>query len=359
MKLIELHILQSYPVSCLNRDDVGAPKSAVFGGANRARVSSQCLKRAIRQHIGWYLNKELFNGVRTRRLAESVRDVLVEDHNLPEERALEMACALAGTLNKKDGAALPTKDPKMETLFFTSPAQNKALAKLAVEEWDEKKEIKADKKKVVKAVKEATGMDGADVSLFGRMVAADSSLTVEGAAMFSHAISTHKTDNDIDFFSAVGEYKDEDKTDSGADHIGTLEFTSAVYYRYSAVNLDLLADNDHLGGLGLDQRKAVIDASIRATLMAVPGARHNSMNANTLPSYALGIYKDRGQPIQLVNAFEKPVRSANGIADESWERMKEHHGQLKETWDIETETEVVLPDDGLKKFCADLTKHVI
>ena len=40
MKLIELHILQSFPVSCLNRDDVGAPKTATFGGATRARISS-------------------------------------------------------------------------------------------------------------------------------------------------------------------------------------------------------------------------------------------------------------------------------------------------------------------------------
>lgn len=47
MKLIELHILQSFPVSCLNRDDVGSPKTAVFGGVNRARLSSQSLKRAI------------------------------------------------------------------------------------------------------------------------------------------------------------------------------------------------------------------------------------------------------------------------------------------------------------------------
>ncbi len=50
MKLIELHILQSFPVSCLNRDDVGSPKTATFGGVNRARISSQCLKRAIRLH---------------------------------------------------------------------------------------------------------------------------------------------------------------------------------------------------------------------------------------------------------------------------------------------------------------------
>jgi CRISPR system Cascade subunit CasC len=49
MKLIELHILQSFPVSCLNRDDLNTPKTATFGGVQRARVSSQCWKRAIRE----------------------------------------------------------------------------------------------------------------------------------------------------------------------------------------------------------------------------------------------------------------------------------------------------------------------
>ena len=45
---IEFHILQSFPVTCLNRDDVGAPKTAVVGGVTRARVSSQCWKRQVR-----------------------------------------------------------------------------------------------------------------------------------------------------------------------------------------------------------------------------------------------------------------------------------------------------------------------
>ena len=45
---IEFHILQSFPVTCLNRDDVGAPKSAIVGGVPRARVSSQCWKRQVR-----------------------------------------------------------------------------------------------------------------------------------------------------------------------------------------------------------------------------------------------------------------------------------------------------------------------
>src|SRR5690606_30766539 len=45
---IEYHILQSFPVTCLNRDDVGSPKTAVVGGVTRARVSSQCWKRQVR-----------------------------------------------------------------------------------------------------------------------------------------------------------------------------------------------------------------------------------------------------------------------------------------------------------------------
>ena len=80
------------------------------------------------------------------------------------------------------------------------------------------------------------------------------SLTLEGAAMFSHALSTHKTENDLDFFSAVDDRKPKGD-DAGAGMIGTLEFNSAVYYRYAAVNLDLLADADHLGTLTADERK--------------------------------------------------------------------------------------------------------
>ena len=45
---VELHLLQNFAPSNLNRDDTGAPKDCEFGGYRRARISSQCLKRAIR-----------------------------------------------------------------------------------------------------------------------------------------------------------------------------------------------------------------------------------------------------------------------------------------------------------------------
>ena len=101
---------------------------------------------------------------------------------------------------------------------------------------------------VRKAFKEGSlSKDAADIALFGRMVANDHSLTVEAASMFSHALSTHKVDNEIDFFAAVDDLQP--KEESGAGMTSTLEFNSATYYRFAAVNLDMLADKDHLGAL--------------------------------------------------------------------------------------------------------------
>jgi CRISPR system Cascade subunit CasC len=318
MKLIELHILQSFPVSCLNRDDVGAPKTATFGGVTRARISSQCLKRAIREFAKSEYPRGRFTGIRTKLIATEIQKALTDLHQVPEHRALEMACAVAGLLNKKEGKPLPTDDPELETLFFASPSQLTAMADLAFKEFGANGEIKADKKKFVKACRDVGVHDAADIALFGRMVAADASLTLEGAAMFSHALSTHRADNDIDFFSAIDEKKDKAE-DAGAGMIGTLEFTSACYYRYAGLNLTLLENETHLGKLSTQDRKDVVDAFLRASILAVPGARRNSMNSNTGPAFVLGLFKDKGQPLQLINAFEKPIRACgnNGLIQPS------------------------------------------
>ena len=63
MKHLELHIIQSVPVACLNRDDLNSPKTAIFGGVQRARVSSQSWKRAIRE----LAEEDFFSAQRARR----------------------------------------------------------------------------------------------------------------------------------------------------------------------------------------------------------------------------------------------------------------------------------------------------
>lgn len=351
MKLIELHILQSFPVSCLNRDDLGAPKTATFGGTIRARISSQCLKRAIREQAKVLL-PSLFQGNRSRLIITPLVKEL-EKNGLAETPAVELAKRVGDYLATLDDAAAKKGELKVKTLMFLSPAEIAALGKELAKTVTKDPKAKIEKV-VAKACKSAALKDAADIAIFGRMVASDHSLTLEGAGMFSHALSTHKADNDLDFFAAVDDLQSQDE--AGAGMTGTLEFTSATYYRYAALNLGLL--KQHLVALSDNELKKVLDAFLRAAVLAVPGARKNSMNANTLPAYVLGIVKDKGQPIQLINAFEKPVVAKNGITDTSVVALKEHYAQLKRTWNIETAVEVAIPDVDLDTFCKEITSHV-
>jgi CRISPR system Cascade subunit CasC len=209
---------------------------------------------------------------------------------------------------------------------------------------------------IAKAIKAAKLNDAADIALFGRMVANDPSLGVEAATMFSHALSTHKADNEIDYFAAVDDLQPSEET--GAGMTSTLEFNSATYYRFAALNLDMLKDDDHLGDLTADQRQAVVRTFVEATIKAIPGARKNTMNANTLPVFVLGVIREKGHPIQLVNAFETPVRSSQGYAQESVTRLKAEYEKLKSTWGIEAILEAAIPDVNWNTFVDEVVKHV-
>jgi len=388
MKLIELHILQSFPVSCLNRDDVGSPKSAVFGGVQRARLSSQCLKRAARLDFNQEQYANPLHTKRTKLAHEDLCEMLVRG-GIGKESAAILALDALSRLVDKAGAAKAKTDKNgrlnMPALIWLSPAQLKSAADAiltnqeAIEkavkasqngekkaEKETEKLLKKALEPVAKAIREAGISDAADIALFGRMVANEPSLNVEGAAMFAHALSTHKVANEVDFYSAVDDGKQQsidhgadENDEAGAGMIGTLEFTSATYYRYAAINLEMLFDAAHLEKISepLDRRKLVKNF-INALLTAVPGARKNSMNAATLPFEVLGIVKEKGQPIQLVNAFETPVRaSGGGLNAASLEAMKAELEKLTKTWAIQ-QNEFWLSEVGINSFLENLTSHV-
>lgn len=345
MKHLELHIIQSVPVACLNRDDLNSPKTAVFGGVQRARVSSQSWKRAIRE-MAKELSPEQFKGERTKLMyAPLVEQMKLS--GLSEAEADDGAKQIVEALVKIDAKS---KDKvRSSTLYFMSPLELETLAKSYAENRDVKKALKAVDAKSLK--------DAADISIFGRMVANDHSLTIEAASMFSHALSTHRADNEIDFFAAVDDLQT--KEESGAGHPGTLEFNSATYYRFAALNLDMLADADHLGSMSSDERQSVVKTFIEATIAAIPGARKNTMNGNTLPVYVLGIVREQGHPIQLINAFESPIRSNQGYASKSIELLKAEYAKLKDTWGVDAIFEQAIPDVGLKPFVEGMVAHVI
>jgi CRISPR system Cascade subunit CasC len=373
MKVLELHILQSFPVTCLNRDDVGSPKSAVFGGVPRARVSSQSWKRAQRTMMHDLCGNH-FAANRTRFLVRELEtaflDRLGETEDGREKKARLLAVAAADAIGKLDD---PEKG-NVKTLLFFSPDELQGVVSemLSIDfgddlevaygdEEDKKKHTKALKsveEKAKKAVKAFGGKvkDAADIAVFGRMVADDHSLMVEGAAMFSHALSTHKVSNEIDFFSAVDDKNEAE--DEGAGHIGTLEFNSACYYRYIALNLDLLKDDDHLAHFSDDELKQVVETFIRASILAVPGARKNSMMGFNPPEYVLGTIRE-GQPVSLVNAFEEAVRpSGKGYVQKSIEELEKKFKWMEKTYGFKPSVVLRIPETGLDGFCKGLVDNV-
>ncbi len=352
MKLIELHILQSFPVSCLNRDDMGTPKTAIFGGCKRARISSQCLKRAQRTLFREYV-PEFSKGERTKflvhafcRMIEKRADAGSMPENLPV--VLSDAWGKVDTTKKKDGRNML----KLTTLTYLSPAEMSAMIDAAVELLKGKPNAEASdiKKAAQNAVKGALVKDAADIALYGRMLAGDaSSLSLEGAAMFSHAISTHKAEPELDFYAAVDDLQPLEET--GAGMTGMLEFSSACYYRYVAVNVDLL--KQHLNGLTEEQINEILSAFVKSTVFAVPSARKNSMNASTVPSYVLGMVRN-GHPLQLVNAFESPVRPVGGYTVPSVEVIKKEYAKMKDIWGVSAIAEAEMPDLSLNVFIENL-----
>ena len=140
---------------------------------------------------------------------------------------------------------------------------------------------------------------------------------------------------------------------------GTLEFNSATYYRFAALNLDMLADNEHLGSMTKEERQKVVGTFIEATIKAIPGARKNTMNSNTLPVYVLGIIREKGHPIQLVNAYEEAIKSSQGYSSESVKRLEEEYKKLKTTWGVEAAWEKAIPEISMKEFLDGMVGHVI
>ena len=288
---VDIHVLQTAPPSCINRDDTGSPKTAVYGGATRARVSSQAWKKAVRDMFKNTLVKDDV-GIRTKRIQAMVVDELnklgyAEDANEAAEKILT-----AAGLQQKTVAG-----GKDAPLFFMSPAQAKALAELAMNN------PKADKKAAKDALNSAPSID---LALFGRMVADEATLNIDASCQVAHAISTHKVLNEYDYFTAVDDFPSEEKTDAGAAMMGTVEYNSSTLYRYATIAVHDLCGQ--LGGAAAAAKavRVFTDAFARS----MPTGKINTF-ANRTPPDAIYIAIRKDQPLNLVGAFECPIKAGD------------------------------------------------
>lgn len=238
--LIEIHMLKHYPASNLNCDETGAPKTCFFGGVQRGRISSQCLKRSWRTSpLFDELNSK---GWRSRSLADLVGQELSD---LPED-AVAYAKKLVTGIANKDGK-MNDKDDTTGQLIFFSLEDVKALAQAIRETWSASGDLKTFQKQkpdgVIKLMKKAGACAVTlDIALFGRMVTSDALLNVEAAIQVAHAVSTHAVNLESDYFTAVDDLLTGSES-TGAGMIGDIDFDSCCYYEYASLDMDKLREN--------------------------------------------------------------------------------------------------------------------
>lgn len=327
---LDVHVIQPVPPANLNRDDAGSPKTAVYGGARRARVSSQAWKRATRTFFAGGVPEEQ-RATRTKRIAQVLTTSLTERTTVGQEAAARISTTLLRPLGIK---ANKRKDTETSYLLFFGRGQIARLVDVVaphIEELAALDDAALDRRltELVKVEEELRRAHPAEVALFGRMVADLPHLNVEAAVQVAHALSTHAVEAEFDYFTAVDDEKDRTQgDDAGAGMIGTVEFNSAVLYRYTTLGLHLLADN--LGGSEEDvvtTTRRFVEGFVRS----MPTGHQNAFAHRTLPSAAVVIVRD-DQPVNLVSAFEEPIRSRSGHVGASVAALATEQQRVLQRW---------------------------
>lgn len=330
---LNLHILNSLAFANPNRDDAGAPKTAFYGGVERARMSSQSLKRAARAGFETAVGAPT---VRTSEVANLVEQQLVNTGVGPfDEQKWALVDQAIRTLvesdpkpkarTSDDGDDEP--DESGDTLMWVAPSEVGALAQALRPHLEDGGKLAGGKKLAAKDLREirlevsqAVTEPSMSIAAFGRMFANSVDNAVDAAVQVAHALSTHPHVIEVDYFTAV-----DDLQAHGAGHIGLNMFTGAVYYRHICIDRAQLAAN-------LDGRLSELDEEVRllvhALCVELPTGKQTTTAHQSLPSVVLAVEGSR--PANLAEAFEAPVSSSDGYLIPSVEALAGHFGEMRE-----------------------------
>ena len=386
-KFANIHILVSHSPSCLNRDDMNMQKEAVFGGVKRARISSQCSKRADRfseQYAALFGNDN--RSTRTTldtagQLLKALQDsgskadpaaceYIVKTLGMPKDKVVtpwinEEICYLANALCK----VLQENKQQTSVLEQLSAANDEEGSEDDEEKSGKKgkgpklsKELSDLKKKIVKAIKDAdegflkSGISSVDIALSGRMCAAKEQVlnNVEGAMSIAHAITTHAMNSEIDWFTAMNDLS-ADADELGAGHLNTQEFGAGVFYQYASIDIDLLAKNM---GRGRKEALDVVSKWVYVMSTVTPTGKQRSFASHSLAHYVMVTLSDL--PLSMANAFEKPVeKSREGgymkpsvkALEDFWTKNHKAYG-IGEDAAVFSIDKIELAEPSVKKFDA-------
>jgi CRISPR system Cascade subunit CasC len=305
---IELHLLQSFAPSNLNRDDTGSPKDAVFGGHRRARISSQAFKAAIRREPVFAEKTAVPVGLRTKRMAGEIAERLKSKGRDADEAAKvanKFAAAYAGKMDGK-------QQNKTSVLIYLSGTEFSWMVEQLDQHWnvalreatEEKPQEKAIDDLVKQLIKQTEKRTSApDIALFGRMLADKPETNIDAACQVAHALSTHAVRMEMDYYTAMDHLKPDDT--AGADMVGFTSFNSACYYRYLRIDWRQLVENLR----DFDLARRTVEGFLRSAMTAIPTGKQNAFSAQNPTNFAMAVVRQDGKSWNLVNAFETPVKA--------------------------------------------------
>jgi CRISPR system Cascade subunit CasC len=319
---IQLHILTAYAPANLNRDDTGRPKTAIMGGVERLRVSSQSLKRAWRTSEVFESALSGHIGTRTRRLGSEIYKHLLAG-GVAEKMALSAAGKIASQFGKlkADKNAKAEENLNIEQLVHISPDEYRHINQLVETLIADKREPEVSELKLLRET-----ASGVDIALFGRMLASSPAFNVEAACQVAHALGVSAVTVEEDFFTAVDDLNRKED-DAGSAHMGEKGFASALFYSYICISRDLLLEN-------LNGDEALVARTLKAlaetALTVSPTGNQNSFASRAYASYAL-VEMGRQQPRALSVAFFNPVRGEDQQT-QAIQRLKEQRQKFERAY---------------------------
>ncbi len=291
----------SHPSSMMNRDDSGLQKTAIFGGSTRSRISSQCLKRAIRQS-DLYKNSVEELSIRTNKLDELLEFCIQHFPEFDPKQIEDVLVNLGSKVNKDKKTGKRQFDAVQP---YSLGAIREAIN--MVQAGTELKELK----KIVQ-------LPTIDVALSGRMDASCPERNVEAAMSVAHSLTTHSANIEVDWFTAC-----DDLAEQGSGHIGTNEFSSGVFYRYASINVDLLARNIKKS---VAETSGIINTMICCFAQVSPNAKQKTFAAHNLADFVL--VTKSNQALSLANAFRKPIENSGSVMEASITSLVLHYEKL-------------------------------
>jgi CRISPR system Cascade subunit CasC len=316
---INLHTIFTMAGANPNRDDAGAPKTLVYGGKERARISSQSMTRAKRvayesdpdgelSYRSTKIAEEVVNRIKKLATRDGVSINEEQEKKIRSEAVKAITSLTAGdeksnkkSKGKEEGETTNTKDdegsPK-DTLVWLAEKEINDAAEKIFNKFNKNEEATVKPEDFVNAEGKT---DSLAIAAFGRMYAQRPDLQNEAAIQRSDAFTTHAAEIDIDFFTTV----DDLTTSQGAGHLGNKMNTSGVYYWHANIDTNQLLKTWQIDPSSAEG-KARLKALLLSLLTALPSGGENTHAHHGLPQFVMAVPSKR--PVSLQSAFEKPVK---------------------------------------------------